>query len=318
MSRPAGVRCHGCMTSHGLREPADAFEQHRRLLTGVAYRVLGSVTDAEDVVQETWLRWSAADRADVRDPRAFLVTTTSRLALNALRARRNRRESYAGPWLPEPIRTRDDEPAAGTGDPAEPVLLAESVALAFLVVLESLTPLERVVFVLHDLFDFDHAEVARALERSEPAVRQLASRARQHVRERRPRQITDPAEHGRVTAAFMDAAVNGDVQALLDVLAPDVVLITDGGGLAKAARRPIHGADKAARFVAAISHEVTGVRWTLASLNGRRGVLVHLGEQLIATVDLDTAEGRVNAVRVQLNPDKLAGVSRSPQAGEPW
>jgi RNA polymerase sigma-70 factor (ECF subfamily) len=287
-------------------DPEQLFQEHRGLLTGVAYRVLGSVGDAEDVVQETWLRWSSTDRAAVRDPRAFLTTTASRLALNALRSRRRRRESYVGPWLPEPIATGSDGPAAA--DPAEPVLLAESVSLAFLVVLESLSPLQRVVFVLHDLFGFDHAEVARAVDRSEPAVRQLASRARRHVRERRPTAVADPAEHADATRAFMRAAVSGDVTALLDVLAPDVVVLTDGGGAAKAALRPIHGAAKAARFLAAISHETPGVRWRITGLNGRPGVVVHLGDRLIATVDVDAVGGRVETIRVQLNPAKLAGV----------
>ncbi len=287
-------------------DPERVFQEHRGLLTGVAYRVLGSLGDAEDVVQETWLRWSSTDRTQVRDPRAFLATTASRLALNALRSRRRRRESYVGPWLPEPIATGPDDHAVA--DPAEPVLLAESVSLAFLVVLESLSPLQRVVFVLHDLFGFDHAEVARAVGRSEPAVRQLASRARRHVRERRPTAVADPAEHADVTRAFMRAAVSGDVTALLEVLAPDVVVLTDGGGAAKAARRPIHGAVKAARFLAAISHETPGVRWRVTGLNGRAGVVVHLGDQLIATVDLDVVGGRVETIRAQLNPAKLARV----------
>ncbi|WP_345772004.1 RNA polymerase sigma factor SigJ [Geodermatophilus sabuli] len=283
--------------------PADTFEQHRSLLTGVAYRVLGSIADAEDVVQETWLRWSTVDHAGVRDPRAFLTTTVTRLALNGLRSRRHRQESYIGPWLPEPVPTAEDG-----DDPAQPVLLAESVSQAFLVVLESLSPLERVVFVLHDLFGFGHDEVARAVDRSEPAVRQLASRARRHVRERRPRAATDPAEHVRVTEAFMRAAVDGQVSALLAVLAPDVVVLTDAGGTQKAALRPITGAAKAARFLAAISSDVSGARWTLTPLNGRVGVLVHVGDELLGTVDLDTADGLVTAVRAQLNPSKLTAV----------
>ena len=189
------------------------------------------------------------------------------------------------------------------------------MSLAFLVVLESLSPLERVVFVLHDLFGFDHAEVARAVDRSEPAVRQLASRARRHVRERRPRVVADREEHARVTRAFMRAAVDGEISGLLAVLAPDVVVLTDGGGAAKAALRPIHGAEKAARFLAAISHETPGVRWELTGLNGRSGVLVHLGGELLGTVDLDTADGQVSTVRVQLNPAKLTGVRPRPHSG---
>ena len=312
MSQPQPVRCHVGVTPPSQRDPAGTFEEHRPLLTGVAYRILGSFADAEDVVQETWLRWSAVDHGDVRDPRAFLATTASRLALNALRSQRQRRESYTGPWLPEPVPTADGPLAgSGGGDPAEPVLLAESVSQAFLVVLESLSPLERVAFVLHDVFGFGHDEVAQAVGRSEQAVRQLTSRARRHVQERRPRSVTDPGEHARVTAAFMRAAVDGQVSALLEVLAPDVVVLTDAGGTQKAALRPINGADKAARFLAAISHDVTDVRWALAPLNGRTGVVVHVGDHLLGTVDLDTAHGRVTAVRVQLNAAKLTALRGS-------
>ena len=307
------MRCHGGVSASDA-DPERVFQEHRGLLTGVAYRVLGSIGDAEDVVQETWLRWSRTDHDEVRDARAFLTTTASRLALNALRSRQRRRESYVGPWLPEPIATSGVD---GGADAAEPVLLAESVSLAFLVVLESLSPLQRVVFVLHDLFGFDHAEVARAVGRSEAAVRQLASRARRQVRDQRPTAVADPGEHVRVTRAFMAAAVSGEVGALLDVLAPDVVVLTDGGGAAKAALRPIHGAAKAARFLAAISHETPGVRWRVTGLNGRAGVLVHLGEHLIGTVDLDVSDGRVDTIRVQLNPAKLAGLHPDPSPSPP-
>ncbi|MFW3170256.1 RNA polymerase sigma factor SigJ [Geodermatophilus sp. CPCC 206100] len=294
------------MTSPSRHDPVTTFEEHRSLLTGIAYRILGTVADAEDVVQETWLRWATVDHGDVRDPRAFLATTASRLALNALRSQRQRRESYTGPWLPDPLPTADGGPVAA--DPAEPVLLAESVSLAFLVVLESLSPLERVAFVMHDVFGFGHDEVAASVGRSEQAVRQLTSRARRHVREQRPRTVTDPVEHARVTEAFMRAAVDGQVSALLEVLAPDVVVLTDAGGTQKAALRPINGADKAARFLAAISADVPGVRWALAPLNGRPGVLVYVGDQLLGTVDLDTTSGRVTTVRAQLNPAKLTAV----------
>jgi RNA polymerase sigma-70 factor, ECF subfamily len=296
------------VTAPSHRDPVSTFEEHRSLLTGIAYRILGTVADAEDVVQETWLRWSAVDHGAVRDPRAFLATTASRLALNALRSQRQRRESYTGPWLPDPLPTADPPVEAMAADPAEPVLLAESVSLAFLVVLESLSPLERVAFVMHDVFGFGHDEVARSVGRSEEAVRQLTSRARRHVREHRPRTVTDPVEHARVTEAFMRAAVDGQVSALLAVLAPDVVVLTDAGGTQKAALRPINGADKAARFLAAISSDVSGARWELAPLNGRPGVLVFVGDQLLGTVDLDTTQGRVATVRVQLNPAKLTAV----------
>ena len=287
---------------------ADArFEEQRGLLFGVAYRVLGSVGDAEDVVQEAWLRWSSADRDDVRDPRAFLVTTTTRLALNALRARRNRREQYVGPWLPEPLLT-----GVEGSDAAEHVLLEHDVSTALLVVLESLSPLERVVFVLHDLFGFDHAEVAGALAKSEVAVRQLASRARRHVRDRRPRFETTAEEHARVTSEFMRVATSGDVDGLLSVMAPDVVLFTDGGGALKAALRPIHGSGKSARFLAAISHDgPPDATSTVTELNGRPGVVIFTRGEPFATVDLDVEGGLITAIRIQLNPAKLRGVRPS-------
>lgn len=181
--------------------------------------------------------------------------------------------------------------------------------MAFLVVLEALSPLERVAFGLHDLFAFDYAEIAVALDRSESALRQLVSRARRHVREHPRRAMPDPAEHLRVTKAFMLAATEGDVNGLLDVLAPDVVVLTDGGGAAKAARHPVCGADKAARFLAAISTQATDVSWRLAEVNGRIGVLLYLTDQLIGALDLDTGDGVVGTVRLQVNPAKLAGIT---------
>lgn len=284
----------------------DPFASHRGLLFGIAYRVLGSVADAEDVVQEAWVRWAAEPRDDVENARAYLTTVVSRLALNTLRTRRARREAYVGPWLPEPL----VDP--GSDDTADLALLSEDVSMAFLVVLESLSPLERVVFVLHDLFGFAYAEVAAATMRTEPAVRQLASRARRHVRERRPRFRTDPAEHARVTAEFMRVAVNGDPQGLLALMAPDVVVVTDGGGARKAALRPIEGAAKAARFLAAIAHETPGVSWTAVRLNGRPGAVVELGGEILGTVELEVADGRITAVRAQLNPAKLGHLRMRP------
>lgn len=287
----------------------DPFERHRGLLLSLAYRVLGTVSDSEDVVQEAWLRWSATGREDVREPRAYLATTVTRLALNALRERRNRRETYVGPWLPEPLadgRWAGNAVLSGhAADAAQRALQADDISLAFLVVLESLTPLERVVFVMHDLFGFEYAEVAHSVDRSEPAVRQLASRARRHVQERRPRFTATTADQARATTEFMRVAVDGDLQGLLAVLAPDVVVLTDAGGAAKAALRPLHGSDKAARFLAAISHDATDVTWSLRELNGRPAALVRSSGVLLATVDLDIVDGLVTTVRVQMNPAKL-------------
>ena len=221
---------------------AEVFEAHRDLMFAVAYRMLGTITDAEDAVQDAWLRWSAASRADVADPRSYLARIVTNTALNRLRSVRSRREAYIGPWLPEPLLT-----AAGP-DAAERAELAESVSVAMLVVLESLTPEERAVFVLREVFGFEYAEIGAAVGRSVPAARQLAHRAREHVQARRPRFDVDRNQQREVTERFLAAAGGGDIEGLMSVLAPDVTLLTDGGGKALAALRPITGAGKVARF----------------------------------------------------------------------
>src|ERR687897_1599580 len=223
------------------------FDEHRDLLISVAYRVLGSVTDAEDTVQETWLRWCRVDPAEVAAPRAFLVRVTTRLAIDRLRRAKARRESYVGPWLPEPILT--------TQDPAEDAAMAESVSMAMLVVLETLSPLERAVFVLREAFGMPHAEIADVLGRSEEAVRQLARRAREHVRERRTRFDADRDEQRRVTERFLEATSTGDFGALMAVLSPGGEIVADGGGKAPAPRRPVRGAQKVDRFLLAVTTE---------------------------------------------------------------
>ncbi|WP_448615574.1 RNA polymerase sigma-70 factor [Modestobacter sp. URMC 112] len=283
----------------------DAFDRHRRLLFGVAYQMLGSVADAEDVVQDAWLRWSSADRADVADPKAYLVRVTSRLALDRLGAARTRRETYVGPWLPEPLLTE----AVARG-PEEAAELGEEVSLAVLVVLETLSPVERAVFVLREVFGMSWAEVARALDRSEAAVRQLGHRAREHVQARRPRFDADRRAQQEVTERFLAACAGGDVEALLAALSPGVVLLTDGGGRAKAALRPIVGADKAARFLIAVSAGLSqpGSRVRLVDVNGAPGVLVENDSGPVIAVSLVVADGRVEQALVVLNPDKLAGM----------
>src|SRR5215204_5926540 len=228
-------------------DPARVFDEHRGLLISVAYRVLGSVTDAEDAVQEAWLRWSGVDHSGVDNPRAFLVRVTTRLAIDRLRRAKARRESYVGPWLPEPILTRQD--------PAEDAAMAESVSMAMLVVLETLSPLERAVFVLREAFGMPHAEIAEVLGRKEEAVRQLARRARAHVRERRSRFDADQTEQRRVTERFLEAATGGDLEALMAVLSPGVELVADGGGKAPAPLRPLHGSEEVGRFLLAIATE---------------------------------------------------------------
>ena len=288
-----------------MSDPLPAFTASRRLLFTVAYQMLGSVADAEDTVQDAWLRWSAADRADVADPRAWLVRTTTRLALDRLTSARARRETYVGPWLPEPLLTGPG------GDPADEAVLGEEVSLALLVVLETLSPLERAVFVLREAFGLPTAEVAAVLGRSEAAVRQLAHRAREHVAARRPRSVAGRREHREVTERFLAACLGGDVDALVAALAPGAVLVTDGGGRTKAALRPITGADKVARFLTAVSGEgasLPGLRLELAEVNGLPGVAAWTDAGPFVAMSLGVADGLVQQVLVVLNPDKLSGL----------
>jgi len=270
---------------------AKVFEAHRDLMFAVAYRMLGAIADAEDAVQDAWLRWSAAPRSQVADPRAYLARIVVNTALNRLRPARARREAYIGPWLPEPLLT-ETRP-----DAAERAELAESVSVAMLVVLESLTPDERAVFVLREVFGFSHAEIGAAFGRSDAAVRQLAHRAREHVQARRPRFDVDRNQQREVTQQFLAAAAGGDIEGLMAVLAPDVTLLTDGGGKARAALRPIIGASKVARFTAAISTrphmgmQIPGMSLEAAEINGGPGMLVTAGGQAIAVLTLAIAEG---------------------------
>ena len=290
------------------------FDRHRRLLFSVAYQMLGSVADAEDVVQDAWLRWLAADRSAVADPRAYLVQITSRLALDRLKAAHSRRESYIGPWLPEPLMTGATPVAAGGGppDPSEAAEVAEQVSLAMLVVLETLTPAERAVFVLREVFGMSAGEVAAALDRSEAAVRQMAHRAKEHVQARRPRFDTDRRAQREVTERFFAAVAGGDIEALLAALAPDVVLISDGGGKASAARRPITGADKVARFLVGIAEKgaaIPDLRLEVAEVNGLAAIVGWVGSEPFGSVSLAVSGGRIEQVLVMVNPDKLVGLS---------
>jgi RNA polymerase sigma-70 factor (ECF subfamily) len=278
------------------------FSEHRELLLGVAYRILGRVTDAEDVVQDAWLRWERADRDGVANPRAYLVRVTTRLAIDRLRSIKARHESYVGPWLPEPLLTSPDA--------AEPVERAESVSMAMLIVLETLSPLERAVFVLREAFGYPYSEIAEILGRGEPAVRQLASRARDHVQQQRPRYDTDRATRREVVERFLAAAVGGDLQTLMGVLAPGVTLVADGGGKAKAPRRPIHGADKVARFlVATATQPGPEQRVDVVEVNGAPSVVVSSAGVPVAVFIIETDAGAVSMIRAVANPDKLAGLA---------
>ncbi|WP_327664480.1 MULTISPECIES: RNA polymerase sigma factor SigJ [unclassified Streptomyces] len=285
----------------------DDFEEHRSVLMGVAYRMLGRVADAEDVVQDAWLRWSRADRADVREPRAYLVRITTRLAIDRLRQAQTRRESYVGPWLPEPLVT-DFGPTVP--DTAEQAVLADSVSLAVLVVLESLSPLERAVFVLREAFGLSYAEIAGTLERGEAAVRQLAARARKHVDERRPRFDVDPVQQRDLTERFLAAATEGDLDGLMAMLAPDAQLVGDSGGKSRAPLRVIESADKVGRFVQGAVRQggAEGFELHLVEFNGTLGVLVTVNGKPDAVLQLGLGEGRIQQIYIVRNPDKLAAL----------
>ncbi|MGP3912290.1 RNA polymerase sigma-70 factor [Nonomuraea sp. 10N515B] len=288
------------------------FEDHRSLLTSVAYRILGSVADAEDVVQEAWLRWSGVDQATVDDPKAYLIRVTSRLAIDRLRWAKSRREAYVGPWLPEPISTEPD-----TAEHAE---LAESVELALLVVLETLSPLERAVFVLREAFDLPFAEIAEIIGRAEPATRQLARRAREHVQEKRPRFDVDRDERRRMTQRFMNASANGDLDGLIELLSGEVTMVSDGGGKARAALRIITGADNVsrwllsintpaniARFMASIGMaEAAGLSFEMAEVNDGPAIVASADGKVITVISLVVADGKIETIYLLANPEKIA------------
>ncbi|MDG4864756.1 RNA polymerase sigma-70 factor [Streptomyces sp. T-3] len=281
----------------------EVFEEHRAVLTGVAYRMLGRVADAEDVVQEAWLRWSAADREEVKEPRAYLVRITTRLAIDRLRHVQSRREAYVGPWLPEPIAT---DFGYTVPDTAEQAVLAESVSLAVLVVMESLSPLERAVFVLREAFGFPFAQIATTLDRSEAAVRQLAGRARKHVDERKPRFEVDPAERRDLTERFLVAASGGDLEGLMSLLAPDVRLVGDSGGKSKAPLRIIETADKVGRFLlGAAQKAIPDMEVRILELNGGPAVLFLSGGVPDSVFQLDVIDGQIQSLYIVRNPDKL-------------
>jgi RNA polymerase sigma-70 factor (TIGR02957 family) len=281
----------------------DAYVEHRRLLFATAYRMLGSVADAEDVLQDAWLAWSAADRGAVGHPKAYLVRTVTNLSLNRLTSARATRESYVGPWLPEPVLTSPDIAAEAE--------LAEMVSTAMLVVLETLSPVERAVFLLREVFGFSHAEIAEAVERPVPAVRQIAHRAREHVRARRPRFDTDRVRRRQVTDGFMRACAGGDLNAVLELLAPDVTAWSDGGGKVTAALRPLYGVDHVGRWIVGFLAKpaLAGLVMEAAVINGELGVLAGVGGHAVGALSFDLAGGRIQNLRFQVNPDKLRGLA---------
>ncbi|MEV5973994.1 RNA polymerase sigma-70 factor [Streptomyces sp. NPDC051921] len=281
----------------------DPYLEHRRLLFATAYRMLGTVTDAEDVLQDAWLKWSTTDRDAISHPKAYLVRTVTNLSLNRLTSARAARETYVGPWLPEPLLTSPDV--------ASEVEVADSVSTAMLVVLETLGPVERAVFLLREVFGYSHGEIAESLDRPETTIRQIAHRARAHVQARRPRFDTDPDRRRQITAQFLDACAGGDLNAVMELLAPDVTAWSDGGGKVTAARRPLHGIDHVARWLLGFlaKPELAALTMESAVINGELGILARLDGHTIGALSFDIGEGRIHNLRFQVNPDKLGGLS---------
>lgn len=276
----------------------DPFVAHRALLFTVAYEILGSATDAEDVVQESWLRWADVDRAGVHDPRAYLVRVVTRLALNRLRTVARRREEYVGEWLPEPLLTGPDV--------ADDAVFAEGVSIAMLTVLETLGPTERAAFVLREVFEVPYDEIAEAVGKSPAAVRQIVHRAREHVASRRPRMQVDRRRQQAAVEKFVEAVTTGDVQGLMDVLAPDVVAVADGGGVATAVRKPISGRRAVAAFLARAA-TFPDLEVSITTLNGLPGIRFDLSGDVTA-ISVVVVNGRITRIYGMRNPHKLGAL----------
>ena len=283
---------------------ADRFTLLRPLLFTIAYEILGSATEADDVLQDSYLRWAGVDLSTVRDTKSYLARLVTRQALNALRAQARRREEYVGPWLPEPL-LQDDQDASAD------VVLAESVSMAMLVLLETLSPDERAVFVLREVFGFDYGEIADAVGKPAPTVRQVAHRAREHVHARRKRfDDVNPERNAQITGQFLATAASGDVEALLAMLAPDAVWTADSGGKATAARKPVVGALKVARAIAGLLRKTQGqLRVEMVTCNSAPAVLLYLDEHLEGVITLEIVDGKITNFYAMRNPDKLVALT---------
>lgn len=293
-------------TSSDGGEHAQRFTLLRPMLFTIAYEILGSATESEDVLQDSYVRWAAVDLATVRDTKSYLAQLVTRQALNALRAGARRREEYVGPWLPEPLLLDEQDPAAD-------VVLAESVSMAMLVLLETLSPDERAVFVLREVFAFDYAEIADAVGKSAPAVRQIAHRAREHVQARRKQhgaRPVDPQRHAQITAQFLETATSGDVEALMAMLAPDAAWMADSGGKVSAARRPVVGAERVARAITGLMRKAGALlRVEIATCNSAPAVLFYLGEHLEGVITLEIVDDKITNFYVMRNPEKLTALA---------
>ncbi|WP_273887833.1 RNA polymerase sigma-70 factor [Rubrobacter naiadicus] len=280
---------------------AEVFEEHRGLLFSIAYRMLGSATDAEDVLQEAYLRWREVAADEIRSPRAYLSTVVTRLCMDQLRSARARREEYAGPWLPEPL-------VVDAAD--DPALLDETLSMAFLVLLESLSPVERAVFLLREVFDYDYAGISEIVGKSEANCRQIARRAREAVAARRPRFDPAPGQGERLVRRFIEACMSGDMEDLLESMSEEITLWTDGGGRVRAARNPIHGSDRVARFLLGVIPEASEeLEIRYARVNGQPGLITyHPDGSPQGAVAFDVSGGRIAAIRFVVNPEKLRSI----------
>ncbi|MFD9281283.1 RNA polymerase sigma-70 factor [Streptomyces mirabilis] len=290
------------MSDHVTSTATETFVAHRNLLFTVAYEMLGSAADAEDVLQETWLRWGKVDLGQVRDPRAYLVRITTRQSLNRLRTMSRRKEVYVGPWLPEPLLTAPDV--------AEDVELAESVSMAMMLVLETLSPTERAVFVLREAFDVSYDEIAAAVDKTPAAVRQIAHRARRHVDARRPREVVPSGKIRAALESFQRAFESRDLQGLMDVLAPEVVLVSDGGGVKQAALRPISGAEKVVRFIVGGTGKAEGSLTSAPTVvNGNPALVLRLDGEVDGIMAIRVEGARISGLYYVRNPEKLTRVA---------
>lgn len=282
----------------------EVFNQHRPLLFAIAYRMLGSAMDAEDMVQETFLRWQQRQETEIKSPKAYLTTIITRLCLDYLGSARVQRETYIGPWLPEPLLA---EPAV---DAADEVALADSLSLAFLVLLENLSPVERAVYLLREIFDYEYGEIAQIVGKQEANCRQMVHRARQHIAARRPRYTSSPEQQERLADEFMQLCTTGDMQGLMALLAEDIVLQSDGGGKALAVLRPIYGPKRVAALLVSLPRKApAGISYRPARVNGQPGFIGYLGNQLYGVMTLDIRDNLIQGVYIVVNPDKLQALS---------
>jgi RNA polymerase sigma-70 factor, ECF subfamily len=304
---PPGRGTSGYATAEVVMTDSEPFLEYRSLLFSIAYRMLGSVADAEDAVQETYLRWrhAAEGGEQIRSPKAWLTTTISRVCLDQLGSARVKREQYIGPWLPEPL-------SQVTPDVAETVADFDSLSVAFLVLLESLSPKERTVFLLHDVFGYDFASIGEIVGESEAYCRQLAKRARAHMAERRPRFTADLAQRERLTADFLRAVSEGDMPALIETLTDDVTVFSDGGGKVNAARKPVVGRDKVAMFLTNLARLApAGTSFRIQPINGEPGIVTLVDGAVRNVVTFEFADSAINAIYIVVNPDKLRPVALS-------